>query len=110
MHLKLLDQDKFPFAKCMDGTAPGYYYTAGTVDKAVITLGGGAYCLGYEDNIEDFYSCTKRKLTDYGSSKFLSSTHSSAVLDSHFFDGWHKYSVNYCSSDNWAGTATEADE
>jgi hypothetical protein len=62
--LYLLDQQKYPMAKCLDGSAPGYYHAPGWGNGStswVIHTQGGGWCVGDAD-------CANRARSPLGSS------------------------------------------
>ena len=38
-------------ASCLDGSAPGFYFKNGTVNKFIIYFNGGAWCYSTTDNL-----------------------------------------------------------
>jgi len=47
--LTVADLEKYPYARCLDGTGYGYYYRPGVdedADKWLIMLEGGGLCTG----------------------------------------------------------------
>ena len=70
--LVLLDNAKFPLARCLDGSPSGYYWRSAApgsndTNKFLIVLEGGGLCTGNDD-------CTARAATDLGSSRGWSPT------------------------------------
>ena len=69
--LKLLDAQKFPSARCNDGSQGGYYHEKASsltnATKWVIHLQGGGECT-------DKQSCEKRLSSALGSSKHFAAT------------------------------------
>lgn len=62
--LQLLDQVKYPHAKCLDGSPAGFWFIPGTGDgisKFAVHHEGGGWCV-------DDYDCYQRSLSTLGSS------------------------------------------
>jgi hypothetical protein len=74
--LRLVDSDRFPLARCLDGSAPPFYFrpatSAAAKDKWFIHHMGGDFC-GYGGSWGEWVeNCRQRSLTSLGSSKWWS--------------------------------------
>lgn len=77
-------------AKCLDGTAPAFYYRKGSLTtKWLIFFEGGGWC-GTPDPTTTLADCYSRSQTDLGSSKNYPSTSS--------FDQWGILSPLYANN------------
>jgi len=117
MELIMLEEDSYPYAKCLDGSQFGYYLrkapeTSPNSKKWVIFLQGGGLCVEPID-------CLVRQEGDEGSSKpwpqHWSSdtdgagdiTYDDPKLNPNFYDYNHVY-LRYCTGDLWTGGRTHA--
>ena len=106
-----VDLEKFPEAKCNDGTPAIFYYGAATKtedrDKWLIFLQGGGAC-------QDGQSCAERWCsaeTAYGMDKMTTSLSKASIRGVGFlnpttdnrFGSWNRVLIYYCSSDTWNG-------
>nr|MBP8298126.1 hypothetical protein [Burkholderiales bacterium] len=119
-----LDLAKFPDAQCNDGTGAVMYFRpytgAANQDKWVIQLQGGGNCTYPEE-------CAKRWCsvdTNFGMTQMtanvaprrgingngiLGRSSEQAIVSGNPHEGYNHVLVRYCSSDNWSGTARDAD-
>ena len=113
--LFLLDQTKYPMARCLDGSAPGYYFSPGFgngTSSWIIHTQGGGWCTSDGD-------CAGRAKSPLGSSAGWASTGCDASTDKLapvcYADGgfsgmisnsssvnpqlynWNKVFINYCA-------------
>lgn len=108
--LYLLSLDKYPYARCMDGTPGGYYFSPASsrsdADKWVIHLQGGGECTTQT-------RCDDQLTGVLGSSKYFSSTYNFWFYNypnatANPYAGWNHVHVNYCTQDFHLGTRTSA--
>ena len=59
--LHLIDQTEYPLAKCLDGSAPGFYFSPGSNNVFVVHTQGGGWCVSDAD-------CASRAKSALGSS------------------------------------------
>jgi len=95
-------------AVCLDGTPPAYHLQRGFGSGSqswIVFLQGGAWCgtTGKE-------SCSIRKMTEYGSSKFMKPIAFDGVLSDQQpqnpdFYNWNKVFVRYCDGASFSGDA-----
>ena len=90
-----------PLAKCLDGSAAGYYYRPGATDNFAIYLQGGGLCVEPLD-------CLERARNSLGSSTNWPSSRvdNRNVLSSAAFNpfrSYHHVYVPYCSGDMYIG-------
>ena len=96
------------YARCMDGTPPGYYLRKGWASgesKWIIHLHGGAWCY-------DLHSCSKRRGTILGSTKnsakeninsfFHGILSKNPNVNPHFFN-WNVVVLSYCDGGLFSG-------
>lgn len=113
--LYLLDQAKYPMARCLDGSAPGYYFSPGWGNGSssfLVHTQGGGWCVNDED-------CAARAKTALGSSASWAASGCDASTNSLapvcYADGgfngmisnssninptlynWNKVFINYCA-------------
>ena len=123
--LSLLDAQKYPLAKCLDGTQPGFYFSPGSgsgVANWVIHTQGGGWCTSDND-------CAGRAKSALGSSSSWSSTGCDASTRNSapvcYADGgfsgmisnssatnpllynWNKVFINYCDGASYASARTD---
>jgi hypothetical protein len=107
----LLNDKKYPDARCVDGSKPAYYLRKGTgsgIKKWLVYYEGGGWCYNYTQ-------CAHRALTDLGSSKkypecltrdrmnfYLSSREERNPL----MYNWNTVHVRYCDGTSYAGDAS----
>lgn len=94
-------------AACLDGSAPGYYYRAGTgegMSKWIVHLEGGGWCYNEDE-------CAQRSRTPLGSSKSWAPTFEpqgflsdNASANADFYD-WNVVFVKYCDGASFAGNS-----
>ncbi len=114
--LTLFSLDKYPNAKCLDGSAAGYYYQPASDkiynDKTIIYLNGGGEC----DNEND---CKYQTGTKLGSSKYFTDVIDTGTWmyfaddDCHNnpdFCKWNHIFDPYCSQDLHSGQQTSPNE
>ncbi|KAL4467888.1 hypothetical protein ABPG74_013223 [Tetrahymena malaccensis] len=91
-------------AKCLDGSAPGYYFSQGYGDgqnKFVLYMEGGFYCNGQTEQ-EILENCYQRSFTDLGSSSKWSQTYvdngifSPLQKNNPLFYNWNRVFIRYC--------------
>ncbi|KAG8054389.1 hypothetical protein GUJ93_ZPchr0001g33190 [Zizania palustris] len=111
VELTLLTGAQEKGAVCLDGTPPGYHLQRGFgsgTHSWLIYLQGGAWC----NTIE---SCSLRKLTPYGSSKFMEAVVFNGILsndkqlNSDFYN-WNKVVLRYCDGASFSGDAEAQDK
>ncbi|MCL7045104.1 hypothetical protein MKW94_018236 [Papaver nudicaule] len=98
-------------AVCLDGSAPGYHFSKGFDSGAenwLVHLEGGGWCNTVE-------SCSKRKLTALGSSKFMEKAPFSGILsnkksENPDFYNWNKVKVRYCDGASFTGNPNSEQE
>jgi hypothetical protein len=74
--LRLVDRGRFPLARCLDGSAPAFYFRPATSaagrDKWLIYHMGGDFC-GYGETWDEWLEdCRQRSMTKLGSSRWWS--------------------------------------
>ena len=74
--LRLVDSGRFPLARCLDGSAPPFYFRPATSaagrDKWLLYHMGGDFC-GYGETWDEWLEdCRQRSLTKLGSSHWWS--------------------------------------
>jgi hypothetical protein len=96
-------------AKCLDGSAAGYYLNESATSRSwVFHLEGGGLCIEPVD-------CRSRMKTSLGSSKFWAPTYqdnepnvlSPSQLNP--FRSWSRVFIKYCSGDTFQGTSNRSD-
>ena len=113
--LSLLDSDKYPNAKCLDGTTAGFYFQEASSPeqskKFVIYLNGGGEC----DNEP---ACLSAMGTKLGSSKYFKKQYEASgwylgsdnCKHNRDFCEWNHIFNPYCSQDLHSGQQTEPNE
>ncbi|KAI3878223.1 hypothetical protein MKW92_032081 [Papaver armeniacum] len=94
-------------AVCLDGSAPAFHFSKGFgsgADNWLIHLEGGGLC-------NTMKSCSERKQSPIGSSKFMEKMGFGGILSSNSsknpeFYNWNKIKVRYCDGAFFAGTRT----
>ena len=89
--LHLLDEARFPHARCLDGSNAGYYYRKGN-SNFVINLEGGGECVTQS-------SCASRANSSLGSSNFFEKSKTLIQIQSELepvFGGFSQIFVPYC--------------
>uniref|UniRef100_A0A0E0N647 Pectin acetylesterase n=1 Tax=Oryza rufipogon TaxID=4529 RepID=A0A0E0N647_ORYRU len=96
---------------CLDGSPPGYHLQRGFGSGEhswFIHLQGGAWC----NTIED---CSKRKMSAYGSSKFMRAVEFNGILsndqqlNSDFYN-WNRVFIRYCDGASFSGDGEAQDQ
>ncbi|CAL4960045.1 unnamed protein product [Urochloa decumbens] len=95
-------------AVCLDGTPPAYYFQKGfgTGSQSwIVFLQGGAWC---SSNTTE--TCSQRKMTLYGSSKFMGPRTFDGILSDQQplnpnFYNWNRAYVSYCDGASFSGDA-----
>jgi len=111
----LLDETKYPDARCIDGSRPAYYVRKGHGDgenKWVVHFEGGGWCY-------DYAQCADRKRLLVGSSR----TYPACIEPDHMrfymspseaanpmMHNWNTVHVRYCDGSSYAGDATVVHE
>lgn len=100
-----LDLQRYPYARCLDGTAGGYYILPGDPKMFVVYLQGGGGCI-------NLLSCRVKTFSPQGSSKNWPLFHSfrmpgtlqntDEVANKHF-SGATMVLIPYCSADMFSG-------
>ncbi|KAL6614025.1 hypothetical protein ACP70R_036295 [Stipagrostis hirtigluma subsp. patula] len=98
-------------AVCLDGSPPGYHLQRGFgtgCHSWLVYLQGGAWCNTTE-------SCSKRKVTDLGSSNFMEAVEFNGILSNKHpqnpdFYNWNKVVIRYCDGASFAGDAEGEDQ
>lgn len=86
------------YAKCLDGTNPGYYFKQGTVNSVVLWFEGGGWC-------NSLSNCYDRSTTRLGSSSTWSPTSTfGGILNEDAdinpdFHAWSTVYVKYCDGE-----------
>ncbi|KAJ1286601.1 hypothetical protein BS78_03G364900 [Paspalum vaginatum] len=97
-------------AVCLDGSPAGYHLRRGFGSGAhswLIYLQGGGWC-------NTVKSCSDRKTTEFGSSKFMRAVEFTGILSNHhlenpdFYD-WNIVVIRYCDGASFAGDAEGED-
>ncbi|KAK1392577.1 Pectin acetylesterase [Heracleum sosnowskyi] len=103
--LTLLRNAKLTGAFCLDGSLPGYHFQKGFGSGSgnwLLHLQGGAWC-------NTIASCSDRKTTAFGSSKFMEhevqfpGILSSDPSQNPDFYSWNKVVIRYCDGASFAG-------
>ena len=98
--LKLLDLEKHPYAKCMDGSPAGYYFVSNSSSRSwIIELQGGGECASRK-------LCDTRIGTPLFSSKYFPRTVVFDFLNSKQnakLNTFNRVLIPYCSQDLWTG-------
>ncbi|XP_062228180.1 pectin acetylesterase 5-like [Phragmites australis] len=111
VQLTLLAGAREKGAACLDGSPPGYHlqrgFDSGTHNWLVYLQGGG-WCNTTE-------SCSERKMTDLGSSKFMGAVKFSGILSNQHqenpdFYNWNIVVIRYCDGASFAGDAEGEDK
>ncbi|EEC71941.1 hypothetical protein OsI_04755 [Oryza sativa Indica Group] len=111
VELTLLTGAREKGAVCLDGSPPGYHLQRGFGSGEhswFIHLQGGAWC----DTIED---CSKRKMSAYGSSKFMRAVEFNGILsndqqlNSDFYN-WNRVFIRYCDGASFSGDGEAQDQ
>ncbi|CAO1946863.1 unnamed protein product [Urochloa humidicola] len=95
-------------AVCLDGTPPAYYLQRGSGSGSqswIVFLQGGAWC---SSNTTE--TCSQRKMTLYGSSKFMGPRTFDGILSNQQplnpdFHNWNRAYVSYCDGASFSGDA-----
>jgi len=111
--LHLLDLGRYPGARCLDGSAAGFYLrnasAAENASRWTFSLEGGGECI-------DGPSCTSRSTTDLGSSlnwnktMYLGQFQSDEVSHNPDFSTWSTVFIKYCSGDLHLGAQSSPGE
>ncbi|GJM92224.1 hypothetical protein PR202_ga08667 [Eleusine coracana subsp. coracana] len=110
VELTLLAGAREKGAVCLDGSPPGYHLQRGFGSGAhnwLVYLQGGGWCNTTE-------SCSKRKMTELGSSKFMEAVNFTRILSNRhhenpdFYD-WNIVVMRYCDGASFAGDAEGQD-
>ncbi|EAZ14457.1 hypothetical protein OsJ_04378 [Oryza sativa Japonica Group] len=111
VELTLLTGAREKGAVCLDGSPPGYHLQRGFGSGEhswFIHLQGGAWC----NTIED---CSKRKMSAYGSSKFMRAVEFNGILsndqqlNSDFYN-WNRVFIRYCDGASFSGDGEAQDQ
>ncbi|XP_042511541.1 pectin acetylesterase 5-like [Macadamia integrifolia] len=103
--LTLLSHAREKGAVCLDGSAPGYHFQKGFGSGAnnwLLHMEGGGWC-------ETVASCSTRKRTALGSSKYMdrvvpfSGILSSDASQNPEFFNWNKVKIRYCDGASFSG-------
>ncbi|CAE6961959.1 PAE5 [Symbiodinium natans] len=121
--LSLLSEDKYPEARCLDGSMAGYYIRPGQEkDKFLLHLEGGGWC--YDQNCKapsadgTLMDCRKRSGGHLGSSKRWAQTKSADFLSGYLsadpkvnpvFSTWTLVYVPYCDGASFTGNSVVDD-
>lgn len=91
--------EKYPRAKCLDGSPAAYYYGKGArgVSQWFVYLQGGGWC-GYPS----LATCVERADSDLGSSKAWPNSWKGSEADSPM-STWHRLYVPYCDGGFFSG-------
>mmetsp|Transcript_2525 Transcript_2525/g.6370 ORF Transcript_2525/g.6370 Transcript_2525/m.6370 type:complete len:422 (+) Transcript_2525:137-1402(+) len=116
--LVMLQEEEFPFARCLDGSMAGFYRRQGNVAKTIIWLEGGGWCYAEDcdhvTNESTLENCRSRAKTDLGSSAgwsrrgdewFATGDLSSDCTENPVFCEWTVIAVPYCDGAGFAGNA-----
>ncbi|KAK3166203.1 hypothetical protein QOZ80_1AG0042730 [Eleusine coracana subsp. coracana] len=110
VELTLLAGAREKDAVCLDGSPPGYHLQRGFGSGAhnwLVYLQGGGWCNTTE-------SCSKRKMTELGSSKYMEAVNFTGILSNRhhenpdFYD-WNIVVMRYCDGASFAGDAEGQD-
>ena len=104
LSLSKISQDTSPLAKCIDGTAPAYYWRDGVdtdATKAILFLEGGGWCYPSDELQASGANCAYRAKTALGSSKSYHGT-----IASMGYEGGTGYTSGNASVTAWANWAT----
>jgi O-palmitoleoyl-L-serine hydrolase len=118
LNLNKVSQSTSPNAKCMDGTAPAYYFREGVAagaTSAIIYLEGGGWCYPSDNEQANGANCAYRSKTGLGSStsygEKIGSTgyeggsgFTSGVSDITAFANFSVSYVKYCDGGSMTGT------
>uniref|UniRef100_A0A0E0CBH1 Pectin acetylesterase n=1 Tax=Oryza meridionalis TaxID=40149 RepID=A0A0E0CBH1_9ORYZ len=111
VELTLLTGAREKGAVCLDGSPPGYHLQRGFGSGEhswFIHLQGGAWC----NTIED---CSRRKMSAYGSSKFMRAVEFNGILsndqqlNSDFYN-WNRVFIRYCDGASFSGDGEAQDQ
>ncbi|KAL6840056.1 hypothetical protein ACP4OV_029866 [Aristida adscensionis] len=91
-------------AVCLDGSPPAYHFQRGFgagSQNWLVNIEGGAWCNTTE-------TCSERKMTDLGSSKFMKAIEFGGILSNRHsqnpdFYNWNRVDVRYCDGASFAG-------
>lgn len=97
-------------AVCLDGTPPGYHLRRGFGSGAhnwLVFLEGGGWC-------NTTQSCSERKMTNFGSSKYMGAVNFTGILSNDHtenpdFYNWNTVVIRYCDGASFAGDAEGED-
>ncbi|AQK99033.1 Pectin acetylesterase 5 [Zea mays] len=97
-------------AVCLDGTPPGYHLRRGFGSGAhnwLVFLEGGGWC-------NTTQSCSERKMTNFGSSKYMGAVNFTGILSNDHtenpdFYNWNTVVIRYCDGASFAGDAEGGD-
>jgi len=116
--LVMLSEEKFPLARCLDGSMAGFYVRKGSVSKTIIWLEGGGWCYApdceHVTNGSTLADCRSRSQTDLGSSRgwsqkaedwFATGDLSKDCIENPVFCEWTVIAVPYCDGVGFAGDA-----
>ncbi|XP_035817808.1 pectin acetylesterase 5 isoform X3 [Zea mays] len=95
---------------CLDGTPPGYHLRRGFGSGAhnwLVFLEGGGWC-------NTTQSCSERKMTNFGSSKYMGAVNFTGILSNDHtenpdFYNWNTVVIRYCDGASFAGDAEGGD-
>lgn len=121
--LRLVDEQRFPLAKCLDGSAPPFYFrpatSAAAKEKYFIHHMGGDFC-GYGKDWGDWTEdCRKRSLGELGSSSWYAANQKTWQLETMGVDSfdadpersplmhdWNWVYMVYCDGHYYSGANT----
>lgn len=120
-HCAQVNQTTSPLARCIDGTAPGYYWRDGVqegVDKAILFLEGGGWCYPSEVLQSSGANCAYRAKSPLGSSSGFApsiasmgyeggSGYTSGDPNSTAWANWAAAYVKYCDGGSMTGTRVD---
>lgn len=112
----MLDEARFPDARCLDGSMAGYYFRKGSVNKYLVFFQGGGWC--YDSNCGNpsvagtIQDCKFRSRERLGSSRKWPSSSlwkagmlSSDAVENPVFHDWTLVYLPYCDGTSWSGNA-----
>ncbi|RCV28520.1 hypothetical protein SETIT_5G410800v2 [Setaria italica] len=110
VELTLLAGAREKGAVCLDGSPPGYHLQRGSGSGAhnwLVYLQGGGWC-------NTTKSCSERKMTEFGSSKFMEAVEFTGILSNRHrenpdFHNWNIVVIRYCDGASFAGDAEGED-
>ncbi|KAL6614026.1 hypothetical protein ACP70R_036296 [Stipagrostis hirtigluma subsp. patula] len=98
-------------AVCLDGSPPAYHLQRGFGSGSrnwLVNIEGGAWCNTTE-------TCSQRKMTDLGSSKFMKAIEFNGILSNKRsqnpdFYNWNRVDIRYCDGASFAGDGEVDDQ